>query len=77
MNQHLLRKKCAISKFKLDSVVYTTYRTPAVLRMSPYIPVNDKDESSCYSLLLLHVPWPAEGEVNLQRTSSLYPDTFL
>jgi hypothetical protein len=30
--------------------------------MSPHIPLNEDDERSCYANLLLHIPWPPEGE---------------
>lgn len=56
-------------KFKLGDVVYTAYKKAAVVRMSPYVPVNEKDETSCYATLLLYIPWPAEGEEGLLRGS--------
>lgn len=49
--------------------MYTAYKKPAVLRMSPYVPVDEKDETSCYATLLLYVPWPEEGEEGLLRGS--------
>lgn len=40
---------------------------PAVLRMAPYIRTNEENEESAHAMLLLYVPWPQEGEVNLFR----------
>ncbi len=36
--------------------------------MSPHIPLNEDDERSCYANLLLHVPWPLEGELGILGT---------
>lgn len=44
--------------------VYKNSR-PKVIEMIPYIPVDDRNESFCYSALLLHTPWPFEGEIGL------------
>lgn len=42
---------------------------PMVLRMAPYIRTNEEDEESTHAMLLLFVPWPAEGEQSLLRGS--------
>lgn len=49
-------------KFLIDGVVFTRLRRDCVVNSCPYIPVNDSHEDSCYSNLLLHVPWPLLGE---------------
>jgi len=40
-------------------------KRPRIVELSPYIPVNPDDERFCYSALLLHYPWPFEGEAAL------------
>ena len=37
----------------------------AVINLCPYIPLDKGNETSCYATLLLHIPWPFEGENNL------------
>ena len=44
--------------------VYKNSR-PKVIELTPYIPVDSRNESFCYSALLLHTPWPFEGEIGL------------
>ena len=51
-----------LKKFIIDKLVFTKRRHPAVIGLCPYIPVDDADDRSAYSTLLLHVPWPAAGE---------------
>lgn len=49
---------------------------PVVLRMSPYIRTNEKEEQSAYAMLLLYVPWPKEGEENLLRGNDTAVEAF-
>ena len=51
-----------INKFSIGDIVYTRRIKNAVLNLCPYIPTDLMDETSCYAILLLHVPWPLEGE---------------
>jgi hypothetical protein len=44
--------------------VYKNSR-PKVIELFPYIPVDPRNEGFCYSALLLHTPWPFEGETGL------------
>lgn len=55
------------NQFVIGMTVYTVYRKPMVIRMCPYIPVDHDDESSAYSTLLLHIPWPVGGEKMILR----------
>lgn len=53
--------------FDVGEYRFKAYAKPHVLRMSPYIRTNEKEEDSAFAMLLLYVPWPAEGEANLLR----------
>lgn len=33
--------------------------------MCPFVPIDCIDERSCYSILLMHTPWPEGGELNI------------
>jgi hypothetical protein len=59
--QMLLQRK----KFIVHDTVYTRYRKDCIINQCPYVPLNDSDERSCYSTLLLHTIWPIEGEANI------------
>jgi PIF1-like helicase len=52
-------------KFVVHDTVYTRYRKDCIINQCPYVPLNDSDERSCYSTLLLHTIWPIEGEINM------------
>ena len=54
-------------KFMIMDIVYTRLRKDCVVNLCPYVPLNDMDERSCYSTLLIHIPWPIEGEDNILR----------
>ncbi len=45
-------------RFRVTNYIFTKHLKDWVLRSSPHIPVNCQEERSCYSILLLHVPWP-------------------
>ena len=59
--------KIQTKKFIVLETVYTRYRKDVIINQCPYIPLNETDERSCYSTLLLHTIWPIEGEINLLR----------
>ena len=54
-------------KFMIQNTVYTRLRKDCVVNLCPYVPVNDSDERSCYSTLLVHIPWPWGGEEEILR----------
>ena len=49
-------------KIIVQETVYTRYRKDVMINQCPYIPLNETDEQSCYSTLLLHTIWPIRGE---------------
>jgi hypothetical protein len=49
-------------RFRLEDTIFAVRRDKCVLNMSPMVPLNEDNEDSCYSVLLLHVPWPVGGE---------------
>ena len=51
----------------IQNTVYTRLRKDCVVNLCPYVPVNDGDERSCYSTLLVHIPWPWGGEEEILR----------
>jgi hypothetical protein len=51
--------------------VYKNSR-PKVIELIPYIPVDANNESFCYSALLLHTPWPLEGEIGLLARENIH-----
>ena len=62
--------KSSTKKFMVDEIVFTRTKKDCVINLCPHIPVNDNDERSCYSTLLLHTPWPIEGEQSILRSFS-------
>ena len=55
------KNKC----FQIDDIVYKRRSKNAVINLCPYIASDQTNETSCYAVLLLHVPWPQGGEENL------------
>ena len=54
---------CANSqRFRINNILFRRRKQNAVINLCPYIPADKTDETSCYATLLLHVPWPIEGE---------------
>ena len=51
--------------------VYKNSR-PKVIELIPYIPVDARIESFCCSALLLHTPWPFEGEIGLLSRKNIH-----
>jgi PIF1-like helicase len=49
-------------KFIVRETVYTRLRKDCVVNLCPHVPINESDERSCYASLLIHIPWPIEGE---------------
>ena len=53
----------APNKFRVDSIVFTLKKRPVVINFSPHIPYDPTNERSCFSILLMHYPWPNDGEM--------------
>lgn len=49
-------------KFQVNDIIYIRLRKNTIVNVCPYVPLNSEDEKSCYSTLLIHTPWPMEGE---------------
>ena len=49
-------------KFKVGEIIFTLYRRAVVVMMNPFVPVDAKNERSCYATLILHSPWGDDGE---------------
>ena len=54
-------------KFMIMDIVYARLRKDCVVNLCPYVPLNDMDERSCYFTLLIHIPWPIEGDDFISR----------
>lgn len=52
-------------KFSIGEYVFTRLRKDCVVNLCPHVPIDGTDERSCYSTLLIHIPWPIEGESNI------------
>jgi ATP-dependent DNA helicase PIF1 len=52
-------------KFCVQDMLFTRMKRDCVVNLCPHIPVNDSDERSCYSTLLVHIPWPSGGEKDI------------
>jgi hypothetical protein len=48
--------------FQIGSLHYGVMRNKNVIQLSPHIPVNEDDDTSCYAILLLHSIWPNGNE---------------
>ena len=53
------------NKFIVDRALYTRLRKDTVVNLCPYVPINHCDEVSCFSNILMHLPWPLAGELRL------------
>lgn len=53
------------NKFQVGDIVFTRMRKLCVVNLCPFVPLSHTDERSCYSTLLVHTPWPLEGECEL------------
>jgi hypothetical protein len=49
-------------KFQVNDMIYTRLRKNTIVNVCPYVPLNSEEEKSCYCTLLIHTPWPMEGE---------------
>ena len=56
--------------FRVNDIVFTLMSTPSIVSLSPFIPIDSSDERSCYSTLLLYVPWPEDGDETQDRLYS-------
>lgn len=63
----LINDSVGTTKFVVGDIVFTRLRKDCVVNLCPYVPVNDSDERSCYSTILVHIPWPSEGEDHILR----------
>lgn len=61
----------APTKFRIDGIVYTLKKRPVVINLSPHIPYDPINEKSCFSLLLMHYPWPVHGESAIVVSESI------
>jgi hypothetical protein len=61
----IITKSTGTAKFQINGTIYTRLRKETVVNLCPYVPINHCDEGSCYSNILMHLPWPSDGEVNL------------
>jgi hypothetical protein len=52
-------------RFVINKIGYTLKKKPVILCLAPFVPVDTSEERSCFSLLLLHLPWPDTGEAGL------------
>ena len=55
------------NKFIINEIVFKLSKTQIIVNLCPYVPYDEQDERIAYSTLLMHFPWPAEGEINLLR----------
>ena len=46
----------------VNELKYCKLSNPVVINICPYIPINNDDEDSAYSTILIHTPWPLGGE---------------
>jgi hypothetical protein len=63
-------------RFCIDGMVFTVNRRKTVINMSPFRPVDLGDEKFCRATLLLHVPWPLDGEDAIVSSSSSAVETL-
>jgi hypothetical protein len=57
-------------QFSVNGLQYNKLRKPAIVSTCPFIPVDNNDESSAYSTLLLHTPWSYDGEAQITNTNT-------
>ena len=55
-----------VHKFQLGNTVYTRYKKECVVNLRPFVAYNTEDERSCYSRLLVHIPWPSNSRGGTQ-----------
>ena len=63
-----------LNGFRIKNIVLKKRQKNAVLNPCPYIPVNKLSDASCYATLLLHVPWPYEGESKISCDNVSFVD---
>jgi hypothetical protein len=61
-------------QFSVNGLQYNKLRKPAIVSTCPFIPVDNNDESSAYSTLLLHTPWSYDGEAQITNTNTTAVD---
>lgn len=63
-------------QFTVNGLQFNKLRKPAIVSTCPFIPVDNNDETSAYSTLLLHTPWSIDGETKLINESTTAVDTL-
>lgn len=58
----IIMNSVGTNKFIINGTIYTRLRKDTVVNLCPYVPMNHCDEVSCFSNLLMHLPWPLGGE---------------
>jgi hypothetical protein len=53
------------NKFQIGDIVFTRMHKLCVVNLCPFVPLSYTDERSCYSTILVHTPWPIEGEESI------------
>ena len=62
---NILNETSDSKRFKIGDILFNKRKKNAVINLCPYVPSDRTNETSCYATLLLHVPWPEEGETGL------------
>ena len=52
-------------KFAINGYQFNKHKKPVIVTTSPFVPIDDKDENSSFSILLMHTPWPFGGEQDI------------
>ena len=58
----IITNSVGTNKFIINGMIYTRLRKDTVVNLCPYVPINHCDEVSCFSNILMHLPWPLGGE---------------
>jgi len=58
--------------FRVGNIIFTYMSKSTIVHLSPYIPIDTSDEKSCYSTLLLYLPWPANAN---ESNDTLFPES--
>ena len=52
-------------KFAINGYQFNKHKKTVIVTTSPFVPIDDKDENSSFSILLMHTPWPFGGEQDI------------
>ena len=61
----IIMNSVGTNKFIINGTICTRLRKDTVVNLCPYVPINHCDEVSCFSNLLMHLPWSLGGELCL------------